>query len=52
MLLTVAFTSVLFFGGIAGSFRSRRLRIAFFFIALLLFVATVAALGTMPICRE
>jgi hypothetical protein len=52
VLLTVAFTSVLFFGGIAGSFRSRRLRIAFFIIALSLFVATVAVLGTMPICRE
>ena len=52
VLLTVAFTSVLFFGGIAGSFRSRRVRIAFFVIALLLFVATVAALGTMPVCKE
>jgi hypothetical protein len=52
VLLTVAFTSVLFFGGIAGSFRSRRLRVTFFIIALTLFVATVAAVGTMPICRE
>lgn len=52
VLLTVALTSVLFFGGIAGSFRSRRLRIAFLVIALLLFVATLAALGTMPICKE
>jgi hypothetical protein len=52
VLLTVAFTSVLFFGGIAGSFRSRRVRIAFFAIALFVFVATVGALGTMPICRE
>jgi hypothetical protein len=52
VLLTVAFTSVLFFGGIAGSFHSRRLRIVFFVIALMLFLATVAILGTMPICRE
>jgi hypothetical protein len=52
VLLTVAFTSVLFFGGVAGSFRSRRLRVSFFVIALALFLMTAAVLGTMPICRE
>jgi hypothetical protein len=52
VLLTVGFTSVLFFGGINGTLRSARLRISFFVIALLLFVVTMAFLGTMPICRE
>lgn len=52
VLLTVAFTSVLFFGGIGGSFQSRWLRVCFFVIALVLFAVTVAFLGTMPICAE
>ena len=50
VLLTVAFTSVLFFGGVGGSLRSRRLRISFFVIALVLFMVTVVFLGTMPVC--
>ncbi len=52
VLLTVAFTSVLFFGGIGGSLQSRRLRISFFVIALALFVVTVVFLGTVPLCTE
>jgi hypothetical protein len=52
VLLTVLFASVLFFGGIAGTVESRRLRIAILAMALTLFVVTVAVLGTMPICRE
>ena len=52
LLLTVGFTSVLFFGGINGTLRSARLRISFFVIALVLFLVTAALLGTMPICNE
>lgn len=51
VLLTVLFASVLFFGGIAGTLDSRRLRIGILTIALALFVGTVAFLGAMPICR-
>ena len=49
VLLTVAFASVLFFGGIGGSVQSRRLRISFFVIALMFFTITMIALGTMPV---
>lgn len=52
VLLTVLFASVLFFGGIAGTIESHRLRVTILVIALVLFVVTVAVLGTMPICRE
>ena len=52
LLLTVGFTAVLFFGGINGTLRSGRLRISFFIIALVLFVATMVLLGTMPVCNE
>src|SRR5579864_2795090 len=52
VLLTVLFASVLFFGGIAGTLDSRRLRISILSIALALFVVTVVYLGTMPICKE
>ncbi len=52
VLLTVAFTSVLFFGGVGGSFRSGRLRISFFAIALAVFAVTIFFLSTMPICHE
>lgn len=52
VLLTVLFASVLFFGGIAGTLDSRRLRVVILAIAFLLFAATVACLATMPICRE
>jgi hypothetical protein len=52
VLLTVGFTSVLFFGGINGTLRSTRLRISFFVVALVLFVVIVVFLGTMPVCNE
>src|SRR5216117_888886 len=52
VLLTVLFATVLFFGGISGTFRSRRLQLTAFAIAVLLFVVTVVGLGTMPICNE
>ena len=52
VLLTVLFASVLFFGGIAGTVDSRRLRITIMSIALILFVVTIVFLGTMPICNE
>jgi hypothetical protein len=43
---------VLFFGGIARAFDSRRLRIVLAALAVLLFLGTLAALTTMPICHE
>src|SRR5213080_4710879 len=52
VLLTVVFATVLFFGGISGTFRSRRLQLTAFAIAVLLFVVTIVGLGTMPICNE
>ncbi len=52
VLLTVLFASVLFFGGIAGTLDSRRLRVGILAIALTLFVVIAAFLGTMPVCRE
>ncbi|MCY2994011.1 MAG: hypothetical protein NTY19_39970 [Planctomycetota bacterium] len=52
VLLTVAFASVLFFGGIGGSVQSRRLRISFVVIALMLFTVTMITLGTMPVCTH
>jgi hypothetical protein len=52
VLLTVVFASVLFFGGIARAFDSRPLRTVLAALAVLLFLGTVAALTTMPICHE
>jgi hypothetical protein len=52
VLLTVLFASVLFFGGISGTFDSRRLRYVLSAMALALFVATGVAVATMPICSE
>ena len=52
VLLTVLFATVLFFGGIAGTVDSRRLRITILTIALAFFGVTVVVLATMPICRE
>jgi uncharacterized membrane protein YtjA (UPF0391 family) len=52
VLLTVLFASVLFFGGIGGTFQSRRLRNIVFAIALVLFTVTLIALATLPICKE
>lgn len=52
VLLTVLFASVLFFGGIAGTIDSRRLRIAIVAVAVALFTVTVIFLSIMPLCRE
>jgi hypothetical protein len=52
VLLTVLFASVLFFGGIAGTIESHRLRVTILAIALILFVVTLGVLATMPICHE
>jgi ABC-type multidrug transport system fused ATPase/permease subunit len=52
VLLTVVFASVLFFGGIARAFDSRPLRMVLAALAVLLFLGTVVALTTMPICHE
>ncbi len=49
VLLTVMFASVLFFGGIGGTFNSRWLRRAMMYISLVLFLVTFAALCLMPI---
>ena len=52
VLLTVVFASVLFFGGIARAFDSRPLRIVLAALAVLLFLGTLVALSTMPVCHE
>lgn len=52
VLLTVLFAMVLFFGGIAGTVESRRLRIIILSVALVVFAATVVFLAVMPICWE
>lgn len=52
VLLTVLFASVLFFGGIAGTLDSYRLRIIVLSFALAFFVISLAFLASMPICRE
>ena len=52
VLLTVLFASVLFFGGIGGTFESMRLRSSTLVISIILLTATLIVLGTMPICKE
>lgn len=52
VLLTVLFASVLFFGGIAGTLESRRLRVVILGIALVLFLVTIVWLAGMPVCNE
>ncbi|MFO0383000.1 MAG: hypothetical protein ACK506_14960 [Pirellula sp.] len=52
LLHTVLFASVLFFGGIAGTLDSRRLRASILVLALALFALTTAFLASMPICME
>jgi hypothetical protein len=49
VLLTVLFASVLFFGGIAGTFESSTLRRTVLTISLALFLVTFSVLVTMPI---
>jgi hypothetical protein len=52
VLLTVIFASVLFFGGIARAFDSRRLRLALMALAFTLFVGSLIVLATMPYCGQ
>ena len=52
VLLTVIFASVLFFGGMARAFDSRSLRTVLAVLAMVLFLATLVALTTLPICHE
>lgn len=52
VLLTVLFASVLFFGGIARAFDSPTLRMVLAVLAVLLFLATLGGLLTMPVCHE
>jgi len=52
VLLTVLFASVLFFGRIARAFDSRVLRTILAGLAVVLFLATLAGLLTVPICHE
>jgi hypothetical protein len=49
LLLTVVFTSVLFFGGISGTFESYRLRQSMLCVAFGLFLITFVVLTMMPI---
>jgi hypothetical protein len=49
VLLTVMFASVLFFGGIGGTFSSRWLRRTMMYISLVLFVLTFIVLVRMPV---
>jgi hypothetical protein len=44
VLMTLAFASVLFFGGITGTFSNRRIRTGLGCLALVLFLAAVATL--------
>jgi hypothetical protein len=52
VLLTVVFASVLFFGGIGGTFQSERLKLVAFGLTVVLFVSTSIALVALPLCRE
>jgi hypothetical protein len=52
VLLTVLFACVLFFGGIGGTFQSRRLQNIVFCLALILFAITVFSLAALPVCSD
>lgn len=49
VLLTLVFASVLFFGGITGTFSARRVRLALACVALTLFVITIVILLGLPV---
>ena len=49
--LTLLFASVLFFGGITGTFTVRRVRVALGSVALILFIVTMAMLLALPVCK-
>jgi len=50
VLLTLMFASVLFFGGITGTFDGRRVRLMLTAIALVMFTVTLIRVATMPVC--
>jgi hypothetical protein len=50
--LTLMFASVLFFGGITGTFTVRRVPVGLGGIALVLFLVTVTMLIGLPVCRS
>jgi hypothetical protein len=52
VLLTVLFASVLFFGGMARAFESPWVSKALSLLSLTLFLVTIYAMATMPICHE
>lgn len=52
VLLTVLFASVLFFGGICGTFDSYRLRVSTLGMSITLLSVTLIALATMPVCWD
>lgn len=49
VVLTLMFASVLFFGGITGTFTARRVRIGLGWVALLLFLIALAQLVRLPV---
>lgn len=49
VLLTIMFASVLFFGGITGTFTARRVRVGLGCISVALFVITMVLLARLPI---
>lgn len=51
VLLTVLFSSVLFVGGIVGTFRARPLRLSLLAVAVVLFLAAVSFMVTLPRCH-
>ncbi len=51
VLLTLMFASVLFFGGITGTFSSRRVRNGLGCVALIVFVVTMSLLIGLPVCN-
>lgn len=52
VLLTVLFASILFFGGMAGTFHSRTLKRIFGAIALVMFLVVTGYMLTIPVCRD
>ncbi|MBI1824766.1 MAG: hypothetical protein HY287_06505 [Planctomycetes bacterium] len=51
VLLTLMFASVLFFGGITGTFTARQVRNGLGCVALLVFIVTIAFLIELPVCK-
>lgn len=51
VLLTLMFASVLFFGGITGTFTARRVRNGLGFVALVVFIVTMTFLIGLPVCK-